>query len=251
MGEAYVVTGKTREEITVAQYHIHQEFWKEFGLVAYPLLLNLAGGLIGNAPVPQMPRQPFRVTEIVVRYALELFRCEYDRIPKRPSPEPHYADIAARIENLAAENIREFEKKGLFSLAYHCHINDLIKSVRMALNQHIESLPVVFVEDANSPTGYFGIRVDRPNQSRQIAPPIPSDPSPSSLPEPIVSTKEQLRHLFSQSGMKPKIAAKALGVTVRSINRHLSGTVPRQSHIDSYEKLFTEAIGRPVRIITS
>jgi hypothetical protein len=83
-----------------------------------------------------------------------------------------------------------------------------------------------------------------------VAPPIP--PAGSDAAEAKLSTGEQIIQLLAECGMTHDQMAEALDIDVRQIYRHCAGeTTPRQSNVVGYQRVFSEKLGRSVRIKTS
>ena len=77
--------------------------------------------------------------------------------------------------------------------------------------------------------------------------PVPQLAMPASEP-----LNEQIEALRDECRMTVEELAEGLGVTPRSAYRHLSGeATPRQKQVAAYEKLFSQKLGRKVRLETS
>ncbi len=215
--------------------------------------VGVAAMMSGSIPTPQPPPQPIRLSKILCNYAIALFNCEWSYHPKNALvTAADYGDIAKRTENLVEQNVKEFERKSFRSLQFHGSLNLHMEKVRGALSEHVRSLTVVSV-NATSPTevamitaGLADSNVSGPAPEKhqlQLPPPQQQEPRLFS------AVHEHLQALLDESGIDVQTAAKALGVTPKSIYRHLNGTAhPRRAHLSKYEDLFTRTCGRDVKV---
>jgi len=91
-----------------------------------------------------------------------------------------------------------------------------------------------------------------PGQHKNVDSPTPAvdhlGVHADSIPQP-ESLTEQLKHLQAECRLTAQEMADSLGIDLRSIFRHLSGqALPRRTHLASYEKLFSEKLGKKVTL---
>ena len=132
------LTAEAQEQILSAEYETHRAFSGTLAVFS-AVSLPAPPGLLLIAPVPDPPRQPIRLLNLLKRYAVDLFDCE-ERLYPQTEELPSWRDaLATRIESLVLEKVVSFEK-GSRSLRFHAGRDEMMTSVREGLAGHINSL---------------------------------------------------------------------------------------------------------------
>jgi hypothetical protein len=132
------ITPEIRELVEIAQHKIHQRFWKELVQLSVNPLVPFAN-MLHPAAEPLPPRQRITLLNILKRYAMELFDCEYACCAPTDGLSAWRSALAIGIEQSVMNNVSEIER-GLRSLKYHASHDQMRLSVRDELRNHINEL---------------------------------------------------------------------------------------------------------------
>jgi hypothetical protein len=236
------LTPETKEAISAEQREVSKRFWLELEpLQDYKINVAFVMSMIEPRREPPIPKQQHKLFDILKRYAIELFECESRYYQWGESLGAWRETLAVKTEGLIVWNLNLLERPAAFlgpqkTLDVHASREEILQAVRRGLSEYIATLPtpIVFLPLPNPPaTSAHG-----------------SIPATAAISETdTISTKDQLMALFDRASVLPRVVAKALKVTPKSIYRHLNGEAePREDLLDAYEVFFSEKLGERVKI---
>jgi hypothetical protein len=235
------ITAEIEEEIAGAHHDISRNFAKEFERLPTPDFLAEHGFIDDVLP----PKRPIRLCEILGRYATQLFIAEDWRYPAAPGITKWRDDLSKRVEGMVIRHALSVGS-GLVlanqkTLKYHASEDAMHQCIRKALaayvaaNPKIEMLPLL-LEAPKSPPDHINTR------------------SPTDTPVPTEPTKQkaigqQIDALRLKCDWTAEFLAEQVGLTPRSVYRHLSGEdIPSKLNLAKYERSFSEKLGIEVVI---
>lgn len=133
------ITPEVREEIQFTQHAIHEQYWAELRAIGQPIVVTITT-LMGIKTHPAKPPVPFKLCEILSRYAIALFDAEKERYPPSPASAEWRSALANVIEHMVMENVARVERGGFVSLTIHATYDQMRASVATRLQRHVRYL---------------------------------------------------------------------------------------------------------------
>lgn len=223
------------EEIEAALHEIDKTFWQALSEMLQPIsgVIEFVTRMSGKGPLP--PKRPQKLCTTLYVYAQELFRKEASQYPQSPQLQHWLSKLAERIGERVMQTVYQLENNNrLQTLTYHGVSHDKMKeTVDEALKSILASRSQHPQQQSTCPEAQFTPK------------PIESERNKDDLPT-------QLASLMNECHLTAEQVAVSLGVTPRSVFRHLSGEAkPRKNHLIAYEELFSKKLKREVRLNTS
>ncbi len=233
-----------QEQISLLLHKIEEKYWAILCAMRVPRFIP------ASQPVP--PQTPEQLLAYLRSYAAELFKIEADSYHEFVNAGPYPAWIGALEERILKRVLKAVEKiesadpnliLGFHGLAPHRMENELRGTLWEVANPYRWSVPGADVAARLIDAAHKSTR--KLTQAVQPPTPIPAEDRKPSI-------AEQIRTLQDECNLTAQVLADALEIDPRSVFRHLAGeAVPRRGHIAAYERLFSEKLGRTVRIKTS
>jgi hypothetical protein len=209
-----------------------------------PVLAARQVGLqIGVPESLRVPKSPALLLNTLCDYAGALFRAEannYEELRKGGTYPAWLSRLADRIAARVLKVVEDVDRMNIpASLKYH-------GVTEADMRDHLKE----FLAGAVNRYAWKDSGPMAPTPSPQPETPV-SPPQPASAPL-TRSIAQQLKDLQDESRMTVEEMAEAIEIEPRSVFRHLSGdSIPRAKQIGAFERLFTDKLGRPVRLETS
>ena len=210
------LTPETLEEIKVDQYAVHQSCWADLQPLCVNRLADVFASLNGKLSKPPMPKQPIKLLNLLKGYALFLFRREEKHYPDSAELALWRSSLAETIEDMVMDNVAKIES-GMRSLQFHASLDQMRESVREALAYEL---------------GDLSHKESQQKERLQLE----------------QSTAHRLEVLIEESRMKNEEVAAAIGISVRSLYRHLDGGTIRKANQQAYVDFLSQKLGRKVTL---
>lgn len=166
---------------------------------------------------------PHAAFEYARTYAVQFYDLYYGFYSQIPDPKyrPHWRPAS---ETFAFDRVVRCIENNSGIRAYFANDTTRTQRIRRTISDHAERNPI--------PT--IPIDLQPPNRPGVFAP---------------VSVAARLKALKRKSRLSAQKIADGIGVDLRTVQRHLSGTAsPRDAQILAYEKFFTNHLGEPTKI---
>jgi hypothetical protein len=242
-----ILDAATREEIELAQFEVHKRYARELQPLLSVLRSNppMMGGLSAlkfltgepepseppEIPLPPRPRATIKFCRILESYGRDLFNETLGRYPREFQSPSWRTSLANRVERIILRRIADIERKTWRSLSYHATTDEMRQAIREGLRPQL------------------GIGTESAQPGDPAANQEPRAPDAVSVQPPVLTIKDQLRALFDEAVLYPSAATRHVGITVKSIYRHLNGeTFPREQQLEAYERFFSGRLGRPIKL---
>ncbi len=221
--------------IELSHYKADQRGWDELE----PMQVAPVVGPPKFLPAPKLREMLLNRLRV---YAGDLFKLEADQYSEyktKPEYPAWLSKLADRVIARVFNTVEILERaKEPATLAYHALTDDEIRG----------GLKLFLLEIEN---GYVWEGASSPIQTEAQQPQMSVPPPPISAPL-TRSIAQQIKDLQDESRMTAEAMAESIRLDPRNVFRHLSGdSTPRAKNIAAYEKLFTDKLGRPIRLETS
>ncbi|HEY3459175.1 MAG TPA: hypothetical protein VGK64_31615 [Bryobacteraceae bacterium] len=224
------------EHIADEQYAIEKRCWVELhGMLAD--FTGFAGLRLGAPPTPPQPKLPNKLFKILARYAGDLFRCESKYYPKSDRLEYWLSELVIKIERRVMDSIGLIEKQSFGTLAYHATRDEMRAAVQSSLLKQCEAI----VKQGRFPA----VREPSASIDRTIT---EAEIQQKERIQFVHSTAHRLEALLKESQMTNEEVAGAIGISVRSLYRHLNGGAIRKANRKAYGDLLSQKLGRKVTL---